>query len=85
VFLTCFGVSVAFCCVPNGFSGGWEWPLGFGEHQVGFGWFWNASMVLGNFLPVLLVMPFLGGLFLTCFGVSVGFRCVFRGHHGGKG
>ena len=59
--------------------------MGFGEHQVGFGWFWNGSMVLGNFLPVLLVMPFLGGLFLTCFGVSVGFRCVFGGHHGGKG
>jgi len=39
VFLTCFGFSVGFRCVPVSRKYKWEWIVGFGEDQVSFGWF----------------------------------------------
>jgi len=66
VFLTCFGVSVGFRWVSIGFSGGWEWIVHLGEHQVGLRLFWALNHVFSSD-PVR---------FWGVFDVFWGFRCV---------
>ena len=54
--------------------------MGFGEHQVGLGGLLGWVYGFWVFLSFLGLILFLFGVFLTCFGVSFGFRCVFRAH-----
>jgi len=58
--------------------------VGFGENQVGLGtllWWIYGFWYFLSFLGVIL---YLVGVFLTCFGVSIGFRWVFDGDRVGK-
>ena len=66
MFLTCFGVSLGFCWVSIGFSGGWEWIVHLGVHQVGFRFFGGLNHVFSSD-PVR---------FWGVFDVFWGFRCV---------
>jgi len=58
--------------------------VGFGEQQIGLGCFWGGFMVFGEFRSILGVILFLFQVFFMCFGVSIGFRCDFRGHRVGN-
>jgi len=58
--------------------------VGFGEHQVGLGGLLGWIYGFCGFLSFLGLILFLFGLFLTCFGVSVGFCWVFSGQRVGK-
>jgi len=58
--------------------------VGFGEHRVGLGGLFGWIFDFWVFLSFLGVILFLFGVFLTCFGVSIGFCWVFRGHRVGK-
>ena len=53
--------------------------MGFGEHQVGLGGLSGWIFGFWVFLSFLGLILFLFGVFLTCFGVSVGFRWVLVG------
>ena len=50
--------------------------VGFGEHQVGLGGLLGWIYGFWVFLLFLGVILFLFRVFLTCFGVSVGFRWI---------
>ena len=50
--------------------------MGFGEHRVGLGGLLGWIFGFWVFLSFLGLILFLFGVFLTCFVVSVWFRCV---------
>jgi len=50
--------------------------VGFGEHRVGLGGLLGWIFGFWDFLSFWGLILFLSGMFLTCFGVSFGFRLV---------